>query len=313
MNSFDDRLQQLLTAADGKAHAQAALDELVRQRMALESRVAELNYIRMSEQDDVDRLEARSLKGLVLELIGKREEMLEKEKAELAAAILKHDLAKRELQAVIELEYARRAELNRAEDAEAEYERLLKEKADFIGGMGGPDADEVIALRQKIAWGEAQCAELSEALRAGERALSLASGALEALDSAGTWGTIDLIGGGLISDLAKYDAMERAQGYIEKLQGQLRIFRAELADVAMTAQAEVSPDGLFRFADVFFDDIFSAISAKDRIRRCATSVGEAQKRIQKTVRELETRLRSEEASLAAAREQLRSKVIQTKV
>ena len=313
MERYDERLEQLLMLADGRAHAQAALDELVRQRMALEKKVADLNYARMSEQDDVNRLEERSLKGIVLEILGRREEMLEKEKAELAAAVLKHDLAKRELQAVIELEYARRAELNRAEDAEAEYESLLQRKADFIGSLGGPDAEEILSLRQRIARSEAQCAELAEAVRAGERAQSLASSALEALDSAGTWGTIDLIGGGLISDVAKYDAMERAQGYIEKLQGQLRIFRAELADVAMVARAEVSADGLFRFADFFFDDIFTAISAKDRIKRCAASVSEAQKRIGEMVRELNRRLRSEEASLAAAREQLRNKVIQTKV
>lgn len=312
MNHYDERLQQLLTVISGESHVRAALNELTAQRQALEKKVAELSYVCMDEQRDVDRLETRSLRSLVIGLLGKKEDALERERAELAAAMLKYELAKRELGAVEAQEQQRQAELNRIEQAGEEYARLLQDKADFIGRMGGSDAEEIAALRQRIARSEATCEELAEAIQAGRRAESLAELALEAMDSAEAWGTIDLVGGGLISDLAKYDRMEQARELIEQLQGQIRLFRAELADVAMDVRAEVEFDGLFRFADIFFDDIFTAFSAMDRIKRSMNSVSEVLRHIRQAIHELETRLRSEKGELSAARERLQYKVIQTK-
>lgn len=313
MNRYDERLQQLQALMDGRAHAESVLGNLLEQKRILEKKVWDLGYDRMNEQSDVDRLEGRSFKSLLMDILGRKDEALDRERAELAAAVLKHDAAQKELDAVENLIAEKQQLLNRIADAQAEYARLLREKADFIGRMGGPDAEELIALRQAIARSEAMCEELSEAICAGRRAESLAERAFEALDSADAWGTVDLIGGGLISDLAKYDKMEKARGCIEELQGQIRLFRAELADVAMEARVEVETDGMFRFADFFFDDIFTAFSAKDRIKRSMDSVGEALRRIRQAIYELETRLRSEQGELSAARERLHSKVIQTKV
>lgn len=313
MNSYDDRLGQLMTVISGRAHAQAALDELTRQKRDLEKKVADLNYARISEQEDVDKLETGSIRNLVLGLLGKKEEMLERERAELAAAILKYDLAKRELAAVKELEFARLAELNRCGRAEEEYEKLIAEKTDRIGNMGGPDAEEIDWLRQRIAKLEATCSELTEAVCAGKRAEALAASALRELDFAKTWSTIDMFGGGLISDAMKYDQMDAARQYIEKLQAQLRVFSAELADAAMVTQGNVMPDGLFRFADYYYDGIFTSSSVRQRIKRCISSVEEIHTRLQNELRRLENRLREDESTLSAVKEQLRNKVIHTKV
>ena len=312
MNSYDDRIGQLMTVISGRAHAQAALDELTRQRRDLEKKVADLNYVRISEQEDVDKLETGSIRNLVLGLLGKKEEMLEKERAELAAAILKYDLAKRELEAVKELEFARLTELNRCGRAEEEYEKLLAEKTDYIGSKDDPDAEEIDWLRQRIAKLEAACAELNEAVRAGKRAEALAASALRELDFAKMWSTVDMFGGGLISDAMKYDQIDAARRYIEKLQAQLRVFSAELADTVMVAQGNVMSDGLFRFADYYFDGIFTASSARKRISRCISSVEEIHTRLQSELRRLENRLHEEENTLSVVKEQLRNKVIHTK-
>lgn len=312
MNSYDDRLRELLSLSEGRDHARAVLTDLERQRQALEKKTAELNYARMDEQTDVDRLEARSIRTVVLSILGKKEQMLEKERSELAAAILKYDLAKRELDEIIALEAEKRSEFNRRDRAREEYERLLEQKADYLGSLGDCDAEEIERLRQEAACREAMCAELAEALNEGRLAESIAESALESLKSADTWGTFDLFGGGLISDVAKYSAMDEAKQKIERLQRQLRRFRAELADVSLYTDADMESGSLFRFADFFFDDIFTAFSALDRIERTRTAVLEAAKKIRATLRELERRLGSEKSELYAARERLRSKVIQTK-
>ena len=98
---------------------------------------------------------------------------------------------------------------------------------------------------------------MQEALIAGNAALSCADQILFQLNSAEGWGTWDLVGGGLLSDLAKHSHLDQAQASVETLQSQLRRFKTELADVTINADIQVSIDGFLRVADYSFDGIFA--------------------------------------------------------
>lgn len=313
MNGYDERLHQLEAELIGRTQARADVNALTDRRRSLEQKVAELDRTCANGRSAVARLEARSLKGLLLDLFGRREETLESERARLAEATQQCDQARRTLETVAEREHQAHQRLRRMEQAAQEYERLLQEKADCISRSGTPAADEIRSLYQRIDRGEAMCRELTEAIDAGREAERLAECAYDALSEANDWGTVDLVGGGLISDLAKYDQMEEAKQAVEELQSQLGEFRAELADVAMDVQAEITFDGLFRFADIFFDDVFTALFSKSRIKNSMNSVREVQKRIRTTMSELEVRLRREKAEVSSTRAQLRSTVIRTKI
>lgn len=308
--NYDDRLRELQELIDAKPHVRAVVDELQRQKQALEKKVRDLDYARMCEQEDVDRLETVSLRSVILGVLGRKEERLDRERAELAAAILKHDAARKELDAMQKLLDEKQRVLNFCLNAEAEYERILGERAEHIGRMGGSAAEEVNRLRRRISELEARLIELSEAINEGRRAESIALGALESLGSAGTWGTLDMFCDSMLFDLAKYSAMDSAKSQIEQLQLQLRRFRAELADVdAMDAKVEVDAGGMFRFADYFFDDIFTAISSMNRVDRAKDSVNHALIRIRETVRTLEQQSRDARNEIANIRNRLRNAVL----
>ena len=81
------------------------------------------------------------------------------------------------------------------------------------------------------------------------------------------WGTWDLLGGGFVADIVKHDKLDSAQEQVERLQVQLRRFGTELADVAEFAGMQVRIEGFLRFADYFFDDLFSAWAVLDRVGR----------------------------------------------
>lgn len=313
MERYDERLAQLRTLIAGKQHESAALNNLLAQRKELEGEVVKLNYDRISEQSDVDRLESRSLKSLLLDWLGRRDEQLEKERAELNAAILKHDHARRELEAVQQQIDRRQAALNEIGRAEAEYERLLSEKAAVVERLGGPDAAEIDALRRKAAGLEARKREIAEAKQAGSRALRTAEAALDSLSSAGTWSTLDILADSLISDLAKYNSMDEAQEYLERLETQLRQFRAELADVAMEVNADLQATaGLYKFVDMFFDDIFTGFSTRSRITNAEDSVETVRKQISAALNGLEKELLSVESELLDAQSELRNKIVDAK-
>lgn len=312
MEKYDVRLHELQSLIDGKLHAEAVLKDLCDQKRILEKKVWELNHARMSEQSDVDRLEGTSLRSVILGVLGKKEERLEKERAELAAAILKRDLAQKELDALEAMIAEKRQILNRCVNAETEYERLLCEKAEQIGRKGGSDAQEIDGLRRRIAELKSHCTELSEALNAGRKAEQIANDALDSLGSTDTWGTLDLFCDSMIFDIAKYGAMDSAKSHIEQLQFQMRLFRAELADIAMDASAEMENGGMFQFADFFFDDIFTAFSTLNRVDRAKNSVETALRRIFEALRAVEEQMQVAQLELSDLQDQLRNKILNTK-
>lgn len=313
MDRYDERLEALNALVAGKQHAAAALNDLLAQRRELERRVAQLECDRISEQSDVDRLEGRSLKAMLLDLVGKKDEQLEKERAELSAAILKHDHARRELDALQRQIDQRQAVLNDIGRAEAEYERLLSEKAAAIDRMGGLGAEEIDGLRRKMAGLEARKREIAEAKQAGMQALRTADAALDALGSAGTWSTLDIFADSLISDLAKYNSMDEAQEHLEQLETQLRQFRAELADVAMEINADLQAvSGMYKFVDMFLDDIFTSFSTRSRISNAEDSVEAVRERVSDALNALEKEFYSVESEWLDAQSELRNKIVNTR-
>ena len=135
-------------------------------------------------------------------------------------------------------------------------------------------------LEERIAYLDAQERELREAISAGNMALGEIQSIQRSLSSAEGWGTWDVFGGGMISDMAKYSHMDEAQRRIQSLQRTLSRFRAELADVSIQADLQLQVDGFLRFADYFFDNIFTDWAVLDRIRRSQSQMEQAERSVQ---------------------------------
>ena len=140
--------------------------------------------------------------------------------------------------------------------------------------------NQLDALEERIAYLDAQERELREAISAGNMALGEIQSIQRSLSSAEGWGTWDVFGGGMISDMAKYSHMDEAQRRIQSLQRTLSRFRAELADVSIQADLQLQVDGFLRFADYFFDNIFTDWAVLDRIRRSQSQMEQAERSVQ---------------------------------
>ena len=224
------------------------------------------------EQADVDRLEGRSLAAFFYNVVGKMDEKLSKERQEAYAARVQYDTAVRELAGVEEDLGRCQAELDTLGDCETRYAALLREKTEAVKAAGGAVAEQILGLEERSAYLESQERELQEASAAGQNALATTDQILESLNSAENWGTWDLVGGGLIADLAKHSRLDEAQASVEYLQSQLRSFRTELADVTISADFQVNIDGFLRVADYVFDGIFADWAVLDRINQAQVQV-----------------------------------------
>lgn len=273
MSFYDDKLLKLQRQISEKRRLESVLQSLYLQRIELTNKVTQLEAKKFSEQKDVDRLEGRSLTSFFYNVIGKMDEMLDAERQEAYVAAVKYDAAVRELESV-------NYDIKQYEDeqlaltgCESEYASLLKEKAQLIKNSGSSAAEDILTLENRITELESQKKEINEAIVAGNSALATANSILTSLDSAGSWATWDVLGGGLISDLAKHEHLDAAQSLVETLQIQLRRFRTELADTTIDAYIEVRIDDFMRFADFFFDGLFADWTVKNRITESQNQVG----------------------------------------
>ena len=267
MASYDEQLRALQAQCARKKKLEAAAAELRSQRDEYTARAGELEQSFREEQADVDRLEGRGLSALFYQVIGKKEEKLTREKREALAARAKYDAAVREV-AEIEAELHRcETELDTIGDCEQRYAAVLREKARAVKAAGGSAAEQLLRLEERAAYLTSQERELEEACAAGQSALATADQIAGSLSSAEGWGTWDLVGGGLISDLVKHSHLDDAKAAVEDLQSQLRHFKTELADVTIDADFQVNIDGFLRVADYLFDGIFADWAVLDHIHQ----------------------------------------------
>lgn len=291
MENYNERLEQLREKMARRRRLNAEVSTLEERRASLAQRVQQLKEETYKEQLDVDQLENFSAAKLFYQIVGKLDERLEKEQAELYAVALRYDSARQELQSVESELDSRRRELSLLEGCEREYERLLAEKARVLReDPNSPSARRLLALEERQAQLSAREKELNEAIRAGYDALSDIGAIEESLSSAEGWGTWDVFGGGLISDMAKYSHLDEAQRQINTLQRSLSRFRTELADVDIRMDIQIEVDSFLRFADYFFDNIFTDWAVLDRIRNTQSQIQQVDGSVRTIVSRLERNL-----------------------
>lgn len=243
----------------------AMLEELRGQQKDLTKRVEELKNVLEKENKDVDKLEASSLRHLFYSVLGKIGEQVEAERREALEAKLKYDQAVNELEQLTDQIKLHEEEYVQYRDSQKIYDSLFEKKKAHMLNSHSSTGEQILKLTEELGRAKNNLAEIDEAIRAGESACSHIESALKSLDSAEGWGTWDLLGGGLVSDLMKHSHIDEAKGQAEVIQRKLSQFRAELADVRIQNDIHFETDGFGKFADFFFDGLIADWCMQSRI------------------------------------------------
>lgn len=289
MNYYDTELQRLQSELMEKKRTEAKLSDLLIQQAELKKRVSELQKIMRDEQEDVDRLNSRSLTALFYRMTGKIGEKMSKEEQEAYAAAVKYDAAESELLAVEEDIAVCRKRLSELQWCEQEYQDMLADKREQIKALGTPEADRIMELEEQLIFLKNHQKETEEAVCAGRTAFSISCEVLEDLGNAKNWGVIDMLGGGLIADIVKYDNLNKAQDKIKTLQNSLRNFRTELADVTERISGDIHTEigDFLCFADYFFDGLITDWMVYDKITESKDRAEVTSSQIQNVLKQLE--------------------------
>lgn len=289
MDYYDSELQRLQKELMEKKRTEAKLDDLLIQQTDLQERVSELGKIMRDEQEDVDRLNSRSLTGLFYRMTGKIGEKMSKEEQEAYAAAIKYDAAESELRAVeAEIETCRKR-LSELRWCEQEYQDTLAAKKEQIKTSGIPEAEEIMERERELSFLKNQQKEIEEAVCTGRAAYDISCQILEDLESAKSWGVVDMMGGGLVSDIMKHDKLNKVQDKIKMLQDSLQNFRTELADVKerISGDIHIEIGDFLYFADYFFDGLITDWMVYDKITESKDRAERTSSQIREVLRQLE--------------------------
>ncbi len=280
-------LRDLAEKLGRRAGIESRLTSVKAQEKELMDKEYEVKKILQKEQEDVERLEKTSATSIFFAILGQKEKKLDKEQQEAFAAKLKYDTL-----------------VGQLEDCKSQKEALILEKQS-LASCDNKYRETYEAIQkelrmdpvfaEKLCEAEKQCSEIRNQLRevaeaeaAGKACLGQINSIEKSLGSAEGWGTWDVLGGGLLSDMAKHSHLDEAQDGANRLQTYLGRFRTELADVKINEQmGQVNIDGFLRFADYFFDGLIADWSVLSRIHDSQKSVGKVKSQVTTALQRLD--------------------------
>ena len=247
-----------------------------------------LNQIRLK----LDKLEGFSFMNMIRTWTGQQDE-LRAEKIDKAAILeLKINEAKKmELDLTDDLRQinTKLTQINEQELQE-DLSQLNAEKKGYLHLHEPEQAKRLEQLAHEEMLTKQLITEIGEAEEAGEAALTKLGQAAESLHSANGYSAWDtFFGGGLIATHLKHDALDQSENYLHNAQIALQRFHNELLDVQdmSTKSIAIETDGFVKFADYFFDDIFSAWSVHSKISTAREQVSRVQDDVHNTILRLQ--------------------------
>ncbi|MEG6613974.1 hypothetical protein V6C42_14065 [Pseudoclostridium thermosuccinogenes] len=266
------------------------LEEIGRRIYDAEAEVRSLLRKYEAESMDVEELKKKSLSATLMKLIGIYEGRLNKETQEVLKAKVEYDKA---CQRVSELKNERDDLARRISELRREkrsYEDEIRKREEAI--KNNVNAEIYAEYQQLETEREAlmkQMVETEEALKAAARVKSTINSAMKHLDSAEGWATYDVwFKGGIISHMAKYGHIDDAEADFHRLHSQMKDLQKELSDVSLYIDPEIGKiDSATRAVDFWFDNIFTDLNVRNRIRDDMEQLRSLSGKIQSIISRLE--------------------------
>ena len=266
---------------------EAQLTTLGEARLGNEADLAELEDGCAKAERAVGRLERFGIVSLFFKVIGSHAKRLESRRDERNAAKDRRDAAAKSLATHLEAEEACSSLIASGTAAAVELARLRGEKEAWLAEHGGPVADELSGRIEAIRQIQGLRAEIEQATAAGRVAHEALAEVLRSLGSAKSWGTFDMLGGGLIATAVKHSKIGKARDELEVAQAAIANFQREAKEVELHLSAAVEIDSFSSFADYFFDGIFFDWAVQSKITRSQESVKDASSQVAKAIESLE--------------------------
>ena len=285
INKINSELAYLQEKLARKEKIKKQLQNLRCYQVDLENRALRLEKIKIKEDKDVKRVEGISFQALIYSIRGNKSQMIDKEKSEAYAATVKYENAVRELEDLYNQINSLEKELSDLGYVDDKYKLYMQQKINYVKEHSSCEVDEIIRLENKITGLEEKLMEIREAIAAGEKVVSKTDGVIKHLKDAKSYGTWDMLGGGLCSNLMKHSELDAAQAGVVSVQSALERFSKELKDVELECDADVDVrvKGTLGFADFFIDGFFTDMAVQNHIDESMSKITDIVSEVERTI------------------------------
>lgn len=264
--------QQLLISKLYKLRSQS--QEANSRLKSKEERSVQLKQVLEKEYHDVEQLDKLNLTALFYSILGNKDKKQEKERQEYLKAKLQYEEAIEEIKLIKRTVEQLRIEINLLKNSEEKYQLLLREKEEFLLSLEDESSKNLQDVIDDINAAALHIQEIEEVLQEAEPALHYLNETFNQLQSAESWGTFDMIGGGLLVTSIKHGKIDEARLGISKAQFYLDNLSRELRDVVLPTQLNESIDiGDFNsFGDYIFDGLIFDFIVQEKISKSRSHV-----------------------------------------
>lgn len=272
---MNDRLEHARGRAAEKAALSSRLDAVLRQKTDRRASLALLDEQLRGEEADVRAMEGLSLSAMFATMLGRREERLRAERADVLRATLARDACAAAIDKLRADEAGLNEQIAALGDVQSELTAALQEKESDLVARGDASARRLAEIDTLAADARCLAKEVVEAIQAADAATRALDRVAASLDSARSWGTYDLLGGGMIATWAKHSKIDDARAEAHAAQTALDRLARELADVrrgGASGPMVVEIGDFATFADYFFDGLIADWVVQERISQSRANV-----------------------------------------
>lgn len=287
MDQLTQRIKSLQNKVTRKKNLEDMIADLENERAVLEEKENILESLRDKEQTDVNKLKGLSLSSVYYSITGRKEEQLQKESKEAYVASVKYERICTQLKTINQGIQRYEEELEDLSSCEGEYKQLLNEKKEIMKKTDSLNGPKIFKLENELSALKKQGKELNEAYSIGKSVINKIHSITQSLDSAEGWGTWDLLGGGLVSNIAKHSHLDEAEQEIQQLQTLLEKYKEELEDVKIQSEVHAKVSGFLYFADFFFDGIFADWTVLNHIQTSQNKIEDIHKQVRQMQKHLD--------------------------
>lgn len=287
MQQLNLQIHQLQEQAAAFENLRGELGSLEKKRIMLEQQVYATKREKDERQSELNQMQTGGLNTFLSKIIPGREKKLEVCRMMADEAAAKYDAAIHALIENTDQIHKLERQVSNGHQARLKLDSLIAQKAALIQQTGGDLAQTLADLDNRLYTLSQRRTELDQAVQAGRGALATIDSIIDKLQNAQNWGTFDIVGGGLITDIAKHSNLDDASQLTYTLQKQIHAFQKELSDISIHADFSIEVSDFMKFADFAFDELIADWLVLDKINSSLSQATHTRNQIASAIHMLE--------------------------
>ena len=242
------------------------------------------------EYKDYEKLEGKSLKGFFYNVLGSKEDQLEKERQEYLQLSLRYDETKESIKLQeFELKVLQK-KVDQYQDSFRRLNTLKKKREAYLLRTNTADGVKLRKIIDQMDAATRLSTDIDEALKVGNDLIVLLNNMIKLLRNARNWGRWDMHGGSNRQyKYHKHSNIDRAKKVAYQIQTMMAAFEREVRDVYpdfQGLQTNFDLDRFNGFTDLFFDNLISDWIVQQKIVNSLNNVKAIHDRIMRLLQSL---------------------------